>query len=72
MAKPLSIFIETYSTSEKSLDELVSIIKENFDMRPGVIVKELDPAKPIYFQTAKNRHFANQNFSWENPKALKF
>jgi S-adenosylmethionine synthetase len=41
-------------------------------MRPGVIVKELDLAKPIYFQTAKNGHFTNQNFSWEKPKALNF
>jgi S-adenosylmethionine synthetase len=49
---------------------LVEIIKKNFDMRPGVIVKELDLAKPIYFQTAKNGHFTNQNFSWEKPKAL--
>ncbi|KAI9782953.1 MAG: methionine adenosyltransferase sam2 [Geoglossum umbratile] len=72
VAEPLSIFVETYGTSTKSSDELVSIIKENFDMRPGVIVKELDLARPIYFQTAKNGHFTNQNFSWEKPKALKF
>ncbi|KAI9767254.1 MAG: methionine adenosyltransferase sam2 [Geoglossum simile] len=72
VAEPLSIFVETYGTSKKSSDELVSIIKENFDMRPGVIVKELDLAKPIYFQTAKNGHFTNQNFSWEKPKVLRF
>lgn len=42
-------------------------------MKPGVIVKELDLAKPIYRQTAKNGHFGtNQSFSWEKPKALKF
>jgi S-adenosylmethionine synthetase len=70
VAEPLSIFVETYGTSDKTSDELVSIIKENFDMRPGVIVKELDLAKPIYFQTAKNGHFTNQNFSWEKPKTL--
>ncbi|KAH0553401.1 hypothetical protein GP486_006529 [Trichoglossum hirsutum] len=72
VAEPLSIFVETYGTSDKTSDELVSIIKENFDMRPGVIVKELDLAKPIYFQTAKNGHFTNQNFSWEKPKTLVF
>lgn len=37
-----------------SSDELVAIIRKNFDLRPGVIVKELDLAKPIYYQTAKN------------------
>ncbi|KAI5798962.1 S-adenosylmethionine synthetase [Geopyxis carbonaria] len=72
VAEPLSIFVEDYGTSEKSVEELVAIIKKNFDMRPGVIVKELDLAKPIYFQTAKNGHFTNQNFSWEKPKTLEF
>jgi S-adenosylmethionine synthetase len=50
---------------------LVNIINKNFDLRPGVIVKEFDLAKPICFQTAKNRHFTNQSFNWEKPKALK-
>jgi len=72
VAEPLSIFVDTYGTSEKTSDELVDIINKNFDLRPGVIVKELDLAKPIYFQTAKNGHFTNQNFSWEKPKALRF
>ncbi|KAF8422084.1 S-adenosylmethionine synthetase [Tirmania nivea] len=70
VAEPLSIFVEHYGTSEKTSEELVAIIKKNFDMRPGVIVKELDLAKPIYFQTAKNGHFTNQNFTWEKPKKL--
>ncbi|KAJ5587642.1 uncharacterized protein N7459_003407 [Penicillium hispanicum] len=72
VAEPLSIFVETYGTSDKSSDELVQIIRNNFDLRPGVIVKDLDLAKPIYAQTAKNGHFTNQSFSWEKPKALKF
>ncbi|KAK4545119.1 S-adenosylmethionine synthase [Oleoguttula mirabilis] len=71
VAEPLSLFVESYGTSDKSSEELVEIIRANFDMRPGVIVKELDLAKPIYFQTAKNGHFTNQNFSWEKPKTLK-
>ncbi|RPB28462.1 methionine adenosyltransferase [Terfezia boudieri ATCC MYA-4762] len=72
VAEPLSIFVEHYGTSEKTSEELVAIIKRNFDMRPGVIVKELDLAKPIYFQTAKNGHFTNQSFAWEKPKTLVF
>ncbi len=66
------MFVNTYGTSDKTSDELVEIIKQNFDMRPGVIVKELDLTKPIYLQTAKNGHFTNQDFSWEKPKTLKF
>ncbi|KAL2808747.1 S-adenosylmethionine synthetase [Aspergillus granulosus] len=72
VAEPLSLYVDTYGTSEKSSEELVQIIRNNFDLRPGVIVRELDLAKPIYFQTAKNGHFTNQEFSWEKPKALKF
>ncbi|TVY50075.1 S-adenosylmethionine synthase [Lachnellula occidentalis] len=72
VAEPLSIFVETYGTSDKSSDELVEIIRANFDLRPGVIVKDLDLAKPIYFKTAKNGHFTDQSFTWEKPKTLKF
>lgn len=70
LAEPLSIFVDTYGTSKKTSDELIDIIKKNFDLRPGVIAKELNLARPIYFQTAKYGHFTNQNFSWEIPKAL--
>jgi S-adenosylmethionine synthetase len=71
IAEPLSIFVETYGTSTNTSDELVDIIKKNFDLRPGVIVKELDLAKPIYYKTAKNGHFTDQRFSWEKPKMLR-
>ena len=70
VAEPLSIFVETYGTSQKTSEELVAIVHKNFDLRPGVIVKELDLAKPIYYQTAKNGHFTNPDFSWEKPKKL--
>ena len=71
VAEPLSIFVETYGTSDKTSEQLVEIIHKNFDLRPGVIVKELDLVKPIYNQTAKNGHFTNQDFAWEKPKTLK-
>ncbi|KAI9795681.1 MAG: methionine adenosyltransferase sam2 [Candelina submexicana] len=72
VAEPLSMFVETYGTSDRSSDELVEIIRKNFDMRPGVIVKELDLIKPIYNKTAKNGHFTSQDFTWEKPKTLKY
>ncbi|KAF2195370.1 methionine adenosyltransferase [Zopfia rhizophila CBS 207.26] len=71
VSEPLSIFVETYGTSDKSSDELVEIIRHNFDLRPGVIVKELNLTNPVYNQTAKNGHFTNQSFTWEKPKELK-
>lgn len=72
VAEPLSIFVETYGTSDKSSNELVKIIRNNFDLRPGVIVKDLDLIKPIYNKTAKNGHFSDQSFTWEQPKTLKY
>lgn len=64
--------MDSYGTSDKTSEELVEIIRNNFNMRPGVIVKELDLAKPVYRQTAMNGHFTNQDFAWEKPKTLKF
>ncbi|MCJ1234185.1 methionine adenosyltransferase sam2 [Varicellaria rhodocarpa] len=72
VAEPLSMFVETYGTSDKSSEELVAIIRSNFDLRPGVIVKELNLTNPIYCKTAKNGHFTDQSFTWEQPKTLKF
>lgn len=68
--EPTSIFVESYGTSDKTSDELVAIIHKNFDLRPGVIVKELNLINPIYCQTAKNGHFSDPSFTWEQPKKL--
>lgn len=70
VAEPLSIHVDTYGTSKYLSDELVAIIRKNFDLRPGVIVKQLDLAKPIYFKTALYGHFTNQENLWEQPKKL--
>jgi S-adenosylmethionine synthetase len=72
VAEPLSLFVESYGTSDYSSKQLVEIIMNNFDLRPGVIVKELDLINPIYCRTAKNGHFTDQSFTWEKPKELKF
>lgn len=70
VAEPLSIHVDTYGTSKYSTEELVKIIKKNFDLRPGVIVKQLDLARPIYFKTASYGHFTNQENPWEKPRKL--
>lgn len=72
VAHPLSIFVDSYGTSSKSNEELVTIVKNNFDLRPGVIVRDLDLKKPIYQNTACYGHFGRSEFTWEQPKALKF
>ncbi|GHJ88551.1 hypothetical protein NliqN6_4953 [Naganishia liquefaciens] len=72
VAEPLSIFVETYGTGKKSDAELVDIIRNNWDLRPGVIVRELDLQKPQYLKTASYGHFGNPSYTWEKPKSLKF
>ena len=68
----VSININTYGTSDKTNEELLEIIKNNFDFRPGLIAKQLDLKKPRYLKTACYGHFGrnDNNFTWEIPKTL--
>ena len=72
VAEPLSIYVDSYGTSKKSNTELIEVIKKNFDLRPGMIVQELDLWKPIYNKTAAYGHFGRSEFTWEQPKKLNF
>jgi S-adenosylmethionine synthetase len=70
VAHPLSIFVSSYGTGAKSDADLLDIVKNNFDLRPGVIVKELDLKRPIYQKTASYGHFGRTDFTWEQAKKL--
>ncbi|XP_069700367.1 S-adenosylmethionine synthase isoform X3 [Periplaneta americana] len=70
VAEPLSITLFDYGTSKKTQKELLSIVKKNFDLRPGKIVKELNLRNPIYQQTSTYGHFGRDIFPWEQPKKL--
>jgi S-adenosylmethionine synthetase len=72
IAEPLSITIFSYGSSTKSEKELLDIVKNNFDLRPGKIVKDLDLKKPIYKNTSCYGHFGRDEFTWEQPKKLEF
>ncbi|KAH7730293.1 s-adenosylmethionine synthase-like protein [Aphelenchoides avenae] len=71
VAKPLSITVISYGTSPLTEPELLEIVNANFDLRPGMIMKELDLKRPIYSETARNGHFGHETFPWEKPKELK-
>ncbi|KAI0072275.1 methionine adenosyltransferase [Panus rudis PR-1116 ss-1] len=71
VAEPLSVYVDTYGTGKISDEELVEVIRNNWDLRPGVIVKELNLQKPQYLKTASYGHFGNPDYSWEKPKQLK-
>jgi len=71
--EPLSIFIESYGTGTRTDKELLEIVKKNFDLRPGCIIRDLRLLRPIYQKTASYGHFGRKDadFTWENPKTLK-
>lgn len=71
IANPLSITVIHYGTSPFTEPELLQIVHDNFDLRPGVIMRELDLKRPIYKKTAANGHFGHKDFPWEIPKKLK-
>ncbi|PRD28076.1 UNVERIFIED_CONTAM: Mat1a [Trichonephila clavipes] len=70
IAEPLSISVFSYGTSDKSSEELLQIVKKNFDLRPGKIIKELKLKTPFYQKTCVYGHFGRQEFPWETPKTL--
>jgi S-adenosylmethionine synthetase len=72
VAEPLSVFVDTYGTSTKTNAEILGIVKANFDLRPGVIVKDLGLMTPMYRKTACYGHFGRSEFPWEQPRKLKF
>jgi S-adenosylmethionine synthetase len=74
LAKPLSVYVNSYGTGIKSDEELLVIIEKNFDLRPGVICRELNLRRPIYRKTATFGHFGRNDpdFEWEKPKKLTF
>lgn len=67
VAQPTSINIDTFGTGKKTAGELISIIRENFDLRPAGIIKMLGLRRPIYKQTAAYGHFGRNDLDlpWE-------
>ncbi|WP_419959337.1 methionine adenosyltransferase [Psychrobacillus sp. BM2] len=67
VAKPVSIAVETFGTGKVEEVELVSYIRELFDLRPAGIIKMLDLRRPIYKQTAAYGHFGRTDIDvpWE-------
>ncbi|XP_019372696.1 PREDICTED: S-adenosylmethionine synthase-like isoform X2 [Gavialis gangeticus] len=70
LSHPLAISVFHYGTSDRSEEELLDIVQKNFDLRLGVIIRELDLKRPIYQQTACYGHFGREEFTWERPKKL--
>ena len=67
VATPTSINVQTFGTGKISDQELVNVIRENFDLRPAGIIRMLDLRRPIYRQTAAYGHFGRTDVDlpWE-------
>jgi S-adenosylmethionine synthetase len=72
VAEPLSVFVDTYGTGTKTDVEILDIVKKNFDLRPGCLIRDLKLRRPIYEKTAYFGHFGRNDpdFEWEHPKKL--
>ncbi len=67
VAEPLSINVETFGTSVYNDELLVQLIKDEFDLRPGAIIRDLDLRRPIYRATSAYGHFGRDDLDlpWE-------
>jgi S-adenosylmethionine synthetase len=67
VARPLSIFVETFGTGKVSDETITRLIDEHFDLRPAGIIQALDLRRPIYQQTAAYGHFGRPDLDlpWE-------
>jgi len=67
VARPLSVMVETFGTGKISDEKLSKIVDKIFDLRPGLIIKNLDLRRPIYKQVAAYGHFGRPklNLPWE-------
>ncbi|MBI5293796.1 MAG: methionine adenosyltransferase [Chloroflexi bacterium] len=67
VAHPLSINVETFGTGELPDRQIAQLIKQNFDLRPGAIIRDLNLRRPIYRKTATYGHFGRTDIDapWE-------
>lgn len=67
VARPLSLFIETFGTGKVSDEEIIRLINEHFDLRPAGIIQSLNLRRPIYQPTAAFGHFGRTDIDapWE-------
>jgi S-adenosylmethionine synthetase len=73
---PIAINVDTYGTctkkNGKGEQDLVKLVEDNFDLRPGCIVRDLDLRRPVMRKTSAYGHFGREEeeFKWEKVKDL--
>jgi len=67
VAHPVSVMVDTFGTERVSRSQIVALINEHFDLRPGAFRQYLNLHRPIYQKTAAYGHFGREDhdFTWE-------
>lgn len=67
VAEPVSFMVDTFGTGRAGDEAITTAARELFDMRPGIIIRELDLQRPIFRKTACYGHFGREDpdFTWE-------
>ncbi len=67
VVRPVSILVDTFGTSKIPEQRVIELINNNFDLRPGAIIRKLDLRRPIYRDVAAYGHFGRDDLglSWE-------
>jgi len=67
IARPLSVYVDTFGTGKVSDEEIQALVNKHFDLRPAAIIRDLDLRRPIYNQLAAYGHFGREDLDlpWE-------
>ena len=67
VARPVSVYVDTFGTGKKSDEEIQALVDKHFDLRPAAIIRDLDLRRPIYKQLAAYGHFGREDLDlpWE-------
>ena len=68
VAKPVSIYVDTFGTGALPDDRLAQLVEQCFDLRPAAIIRDLGLKRPIYSKTAAYGHFGRTDIDlpWEH------
>ncbi len=68
VAEPVSVMVDTFGTEKIAVEDIETLIRENFSMKPAAIISHLNLLRPIYRATAAYGHFgrSGEGFTWES------
>lgn len=73
IAKPVSVMVDAFGTNKIPEERIAELVKKNFDLRPGAIIRDLNLRRPIYKPLAAYGHFGREDLdlTWEKTDKAK-